>query len=268
MHARTLAVGAILATALSSATALASADAATTKHSTTARAGSYHVTAEVNKTEPMADDRVKIKATVTPAAPGARVSLQLRYADQNTWKTVDHARLDSRGKVTFKDKVTSVRTRTYRVLKPADAKRGAGHAKTSEVVVYGWRNLTSIQPVSTPGFLALGVNMNGVSYPDSLTTYSLPTPPSPPTHTAEYNLNRDCKAFRGVAGLDDRSSASGTAQVQLSTDGAGRYTGAFALTQSAAVAFDLTGVFRLTVSATVANGGIAALGTPQVLCSF
>jgi hypothetical protein len=53
----------------------------------------------------------------------------------------------------------------------------------------------------------------------------------------------------------------------MSTDGTVRYTGVFALTQAAPVAFDVTNVFRLTVSATL-TGGTAAVGTPQVLCSF
>ena len=85
----------------------------------------------------------------------------------------------------------------------------------------------------------------------------------------EYNLNRACKSFRGTAGLDD-SSPSG----RLGRGHAARrrrhckYAGSFALTQSAPVAFDVTKVFRLTIGAATTNGGIGAVGTPQVLCSF
>jgi hypothetical protein len=47
-----------------------------------------------------------------------------------------------------------------------------------------------------------------------------------------------------------------------------KYAGSFALTQSEAVTTDLTNVFRITINAAVANGGIAAVASPRVLCSF
>jgi hypothetical protein len=266
MHRKTFALGVILATALSSATALASADAATSHHTTrAARAGSYVVDARVNKTEPLVDSKVKIKASVSPAAPHAAVTLQVKYQDQKRWKTIDHGRLSGASKVTFKDKVGSVRTRLYRVVKPGDAKHGAGSGTAQRVTVFGWRDLTSINPVQNVGFAPQdSLNINGVAYPKSLVTW---TTGSQPFHV-DYNLNHDCKQFSGTFGLDDRSPAAGTAAMTLAADGNQRFAGAFGLTQGQKVGADLTNVFRITISATTANGGLGAVGSAQVLCSF
>jgi hypothetical protein len=267
MHRTTIAAGLVLAATLS-ATALASADAAPSHHaSTAARGGAFKVTATVNKSEPTEGSKVKIKGSVKPAAPGTKVTLQLRYADQKKWKNVASDKLSGQSRFKFKDKVSSVRERKYRVVKTASAGHAAGHSKSLKVTVFGWRDLTSLNPATSNGFgeYATGVKMNGVAYPDSLRSYT-PYPPGS-GNSIDYNLDRDCKTFRGVAGLDDTSPATGTATIQISTDGTPRYSGSFALTQSAPVTFDVTKVFRLTVSATVSNGN-AAVGTPQVLCSF
>jgi hypothetical protein len=266
MHRTTIAAGVALAAALS-ATALASADAAPGHHATAARAGTFTVSASVNKAEPLQGSKVKIKGSVKPAAPGAKVTLQLRYADQKKWKTVATDTLSGKSKFTFKDKVSSVRERKYRVVKAGNQNRGAGHSKSLKVTVFGWRDLTSLSPATLSGFgeYENGVKMNGVAYPNSLRSYT-PYPPGSP-NSIDYNLNRACKTFRGVAGLDDSSPASGSTTIQMSTDGTLRYTGSFALTQSAPVTFDVTKVFRITVSATPTNGN-AAVGTPQVLCSY
>jgi hypothetical protein len=266
---RNLVAGTLLATALSSATVLASADAATSNRDGAQRAAhSYQVVAKVNKTEPMVNDKVKIKATVKPAAPGASVTLQVKYDDQKQWKTVDHGKLNGKGKVTFKDKVTSPRVRKYRIVKPADSKAGTGSGETEKVFVYGWRDLTSISAATGSNITTSdSLTMNGVAYPRSFVSYAGDPPPGN-TGSLEFNLNRECKAFRGTVGADDRTPTSGTATIQLSTDGAQRYSGSFALTQSAAVAFDITKVFRLSIATATTGGGVAAVGTPQVLCSF
>jgi NPCBM/NEW2 domain len=264
---RKLAAGIVLA-ALSSATALVSADAATSNPAPQqAKAGTYRVTASVSKTEPLLNSNVRINATVRPAAPGAAVTLQVNYEGRKGWKTIDHGRLNGAGKVTFQDKVASVRERRYRVVKPAGSGRGAGQGTTPKVTVFGWRDLTSIPPATASGMTKVdNVNFNGVAFPNSLRSY--PTYPPGNGNTIDYNLNRDCKKFRGRAGLDDSSPISGTALVQMATDGTSRYSGSFALTQSAPVAFSVTNVFRLRIAAATTNFGLAAVGTPQVLCSF
>jgi hypothetical protein len=266
MHHRTIAAAVALAVTSLGATVLASADAAPSHHAA-ARGGSFTVTASVNKSEPLQGDKIKIKGSVRPAAPGARVTLRLRYENKKKWKTVATGTLSARSRFKFKDKVTTVRPRKYRVVKPAGPNRAGGHSPSLQVTVFGWRDLTSLNPVISSGFVEYekGVKMNGVAYPNSL-RYPVQYPGTP--NSIDYNLNRACKSFRGVVGLDDSSPATGSAWISLSTDGIPQYAGYFALTQTAPVSLDLTNVFRLTAQAVPDFGGLAAVGTPQVLCSF
>ena len=167
---RILAAGIVLAALSSSATALASADAATHHALPSAKARAFQVTATVNKTEPLLDSKIKIKATVKPAAPGAAVTLQVKYDGRKSWKTIGHKRLSAASRVTFKDKAGSVRSRVYRVVKPADSRHGAGSGKAPKVTVYGWRALTSIEAVSSMAMFEGGsVSINGTAYPNSIT---------------------------------------------------------------------------------------------------
>jgi hypothetical protein len=266
MHTKSIAAGAVLAVAITGTAALAPAGAAPSHHPTAHdRSGSYRVTAKVNKTEAILNSTVKIKGSVSPAAPGAPVTLQVKYEDRKSWKTIGHGHLNAAGKVSFKDKVGSVRKRLYRIVKPAGAGHGAGQGTAPRVTVFGWRDLTSINAVQNTGFSsASSLNINGVAYPSSLATVNYGAQP----FHVDYNLNRDCKQLQATFGLDDRSTASGTATLSLSTDGTQKYVGGFALTQSQKVTLNVTNVFRISLSAATASGGIGAVGSPKVLCSF
>src|SRR4051794_3636041 len=165
----------------------------------------------------------------------------------------------------FTDEVSTVRQRRYRVVKPAGSGRGAGEGTTPPVTVFGWRDLTSIPTVQNAGFSShSSLSINGTAYPDSLTTW----PSGGQLSHVDYNLNRDCKRLKATLGVDDRSSVAGTSTLSVRTDGTDRYVGSFGLTQAAPVATDLTDFFRITLSAVTGNGGLGAIGTPQVLCSF
>ena len=258
---RTVARIAILAVALSGSTALASADAATRDHAhRTAQASAHEVTIRVDKTEPVLNSKVEIKGSVSPAAPGAAVALHVRYQGRHHWKTIDSGRLNSASKYRFKDKVGSVRTRKYRVVMVAGANRSAGHSPAVKVTVFGWRNLTSLDPVIGQNLYESGkATINGVPYESSITGG---------TGRLDYNLVRDCKRLDAVYGLSDSSEAAGSTTLALTADGVLRHAGAYALTQAQHVVTDVTGVFRVTFSASATAGGVAAIGTPKVLCSF
>ena len=266
MHVRTLTAAAALALSLAGTAALAPAGAAPAAHPaphrTPHKAGVFTVTASVDETAPLVGDKVTIKGKVRPGVPGAQVNLQVKYDGRKGWKTIGHDRLNGAGKFRFEDKVGSVRERRYRVVKPAGGHRAAGQAKTEKVTVFGWRDLTSLAPATTSSMYELDAVINGVAYPRSLRATTAAS------SSVDYNLNRDCTAFRGTAGLDDSSPSTGSAVVAVTADGVQKYSGTFALAQSAPVTIDTTGVFRLTVSAAATNGGLGAVGTPQVLCSF
>ena len=63
----------------------------------------------------------------------------MRYADQKRWKNVATDTLSARSKFKFEDKVSSVRERKYRVVKPAGPDRRPGTASPCKVTVFGWR---------------------------------------------------------------------------------------------------------------------------------
>ena len=198
-----------------------------------------------------------------PAAPGSRITLQVRYQDQNQWKTVGSTTLSRASKYTFKDKISSVRERKYRVVKPAGPHRSAGHSDSIKVTVYGWRDLTQlVTPVKIVNFLPGPALINGVTYSNSLLGGSAPT------GSVDYNLNRGCKLLDARYGLTDASSSTATTTLSVVTDNASRWSGTFGLTQSQQVLTDVTGVFRLTFNAASTPGGYAAVATPRVLCSF
>jgi hypothetical protein len=263
MHRRTIAAGAVLAVALSSAAAF-TADAAPGRAGTHDKAGAYRVTATVNRTEPLVGTKVTIKGTVSPAAPGAKVILQVRYQGRKHWKVIGRATLTGAGTYRFKDEVTRVRTRTYRALKPAGAGHAAGRATTGKVTVFGWRPLTSLAPVQASGLREVpSVDIAGTTYPDSIVSYVFEA-----GMRIDYELDRDCKVLDTTFGLSDLSSSPGRAIIDLFADNVSAFSGGFALTGSQAVVADVTGVLRITIVASVANGGIAAVASPRVLCSF
>lgn len=230
---------------------------------------SFTVTATVNHNEPIVGHNIKIKGTVTPAAPGATVKLQLRYTGHDKWKNVDTATLTQASKFKFKDKVTTVRERTYRVVKPAGAHRAAGHSLGAKVTVYGWRDLTTLKPATLQGMGEVNKTViNDVTYNNSVIAYEGYQQPTYDKYFIEYNLARHCKAFRATVGLADTSPSASSAQVILLTDGTTMYDGTFRLTESAQVYFDVTGAFRITITAVPTADGIAAVGHPQVLCNY
>jgi hypothetical protein len=259
---RILASGIVLAV-LGSATVLASADAAPHHARPSARAGTFTVTASVNKTEPLVGSRVRIKGSVKPAAPGARVSLQVRYQDKKQWRTVGSTTLSAASRYKFTEKVTSVRERKYRVVKAAGPHRGAGHSPSVKVTVFEWLALIALNPVTGQNLAEAGtIRINGTAYPSSIAGAGTVN------GSIAYNINRDCTQLDAVYGLSDSSPTVGSAKITLSADGVPKHIGGYALAQAQRVVTDDTGVFRIEFLTAPQGGGIPAIGTPKVLCSF
>ena len=262
MHTKKLLPGLVLALALTGASTLAPADAASDHHTRPAKAGSFQVTASVRSDEVVKGEQVKIKGSVTPAAPGARVSLLVRYADQKQWKTIGHATIRSNGTFSVKDEAGSVRARKYRVVKPAGQGRGAGRSHPMKVTVFGWRTLDSLQPLGGNTIAEGGsATINGQTYASSL---------KGPLNAGriEYNLNRDCLQLDAVYGIDDSSQLGASAVLSVFGDGVQKHSAAYGLTQAQQLTVDLSDVFRLAVTSTQTGGAVPAVGTPKVLCSF
>lgn len=230
----------------------------------------YVVTATANRTTAEQDDRVVIKGTVKKGDRGDRVVLEIKYDDAG-WKKTDLTdKLDKKGRFKLVDEISSTRSRSYRVLKPASSRIKAGRSKAIAVAVYSWRELTTLKPVRSVGTTERSeLKMNGVTYENSVSgSYGN-------QGGTDYNLDRKCTRLETRVGLADTSASTATGTAYLRTDGVQRYTGTFGLTQSSPVAVPLTNVFRLTFDWTSSNtagtpedqsGADVALGSPRILC--
>jgi hypothetical protein len=233
----------------------------------------YQVTATVSDAEPLQGDKIKIRGSVTPFAQGAKVVLQKRYGTSGKWKKADTDTLNNRGGFKFTEKVNSVRFRQYRVIKKADGTTKSGRSEKLAVTVFGWRQLTSLSPVTANGTGETGsVTINATTYEQSVVGNNTGN-----SGSIAYNVNRACKRFEGQVGLSDSSAITATGDIKLSGDTTSLYQGSFGLTQSAPVVLDLTNVFRITVDWTSSNtegtpenqsGAVIAIGSPRLLCSF
>lgn len=233
----------------------------------------FKVTATVSNDEPEQGTKIKIKGTVKPLRPGAKVRIEKRYDEDDKWKLAGKAVINKKGKFKFTDEVDSVRHRLYRVVKSAGDNRTKGKSKNLDVTVYGWRYLTSLSPVAATGTgETSSLKINGNAYEQSVQGNAYGNAGS-----IAYNIDRKCKRFEGRVGLSDTSEITATGTITLKADATSFYTNSFSLTQSASVARDVTNVFRLTVDWTSSNtegteldqsGAVIAVGSPRLLCSF
>jgi hypothetical protein len=227
------------------------------------------VTAKANKTEVVQGGKVVITGRVKPAAAGEKVRLQVRYA--GAWKATDlQDKVDKQGRFRLVDKVTSKQDREYRVLARADRKHRAGLSDALPVVVWSWRDLSSLAPVRREATdEAYQVAVNGTTHRSAIVATG------GNAGGTDYNVSRKCRQLETQVGLADYSKTGTTGTVSLKADGVSRYTGSFGLAQSATVVLPLRDVFRISFDWTSVNpagtpadqsGAYPALGSPQVLC--
>lgn len=236
----------------------------------------FAVTIKASTTELVLGDKITFKGKVTPAgkANGLVATLQKRIVGTKKWKPQDTDTINKRGKYHLSDKPTSVQARQYRVVVPAVGKLGKGHSKKVLVTVYRWQDLASVKLRDSSYFRAnIDAEIDTVSYSRSLVgqTYG---------HTGfiDYNLARQCIELKARYGLGDDSDENATALIDVTTDGASRYSRTFALTESTAKTLSLRGAFRLRFAFTTTNpdapdpdyqnGAQAVIASPRVLCSF
>ena len=79
----------------------------------------FKVSAKVSDNEPEQGETIKIRGEVKPARPGQNVRVQVRYGTTGKWVTKSKVRLNKKSKYVFKDEVTTVQFRQYRVVKSA-----------------------------------------------------------------------------------------------------------------------------------------------------
>jgi hypothetical protein len=255
----------IISLTAAAALALSPLALATTSHAAPAKAGAYTVTAKINKTVAIGKETtLKVRGRVTPKAAGQQVVLQQRVGNKKTWKATGTAKIKTDGTYLLKDDPSTPGSRAYRVLKPASDGIGKGFSTTLDVEVYAWGKLTSRTGVSQ------NVISTGVTVGTEYFSRSLATQVSGTAASVEYTLGRKCLELRATYALTDQSPSGSGGAISVSGDGA--VLAAHPLSIGTIVAdesLDLTNVFRLkfdlTTSATPA--GIAAVATPEVLCT-
>jgi hypothetical protein len=253
-------------TALAATVALAAGSLALTAPTQAAPARAYKVTAKANLDVAVAkEDTVKVRGRVTPKAAGEKVVLQQRVGNKKTWKVTANAKIKRNGTYVLKDKPSTPGAREYRVLKPGSRGIEKGFSKPVEVQVYRWEKLIN-RPAGpsvnlTPAYVYIGAE----GYASSLATTTSGTPSS-----IEYTLGRKCTELRATYALTDGSATGSSGAVTVTADGA--VLAAHPLAVGTIVAdevLDVTDVFRLKLdlSTTATPAAVAAVATPEVLCT-
>ncbi len=255
-------------TAWAAAAALAASTLALTTptYAAPAKAGAWTVTAKINKTVAIGKETtLKVRGRVTPKAAGQKVVLQQRVGKKKSWKATGTAKVKQNGTYVLKDAPSTSGPRQYRVLKPASNGRAKGLSAPISVEVYRWEKLGYRISGPQTNLAHSGAVIATEYYAASLTSNVSGTPAS-----VEYTLGRKCLQLRSSYALTDQSATGSSGAITVSADGAVLATHPLAVgTLVADEVLDLSDVFRLKfdLSTTATPAAVAAVATPEVLCT-
>lgn len=213
------------------------------------------------------------KVVVTGSVGGrkvTRVTLQQKRRGSR-WKSQATVKVRADGSYRLKDKTTTAVTREYRVVSATGPRTKSA---TVEVGVFAWRDMTDMSSRSNTGWgIYSPPTINGVSYGDAWVTYGGPEVPA--LASVDFNVNRECIAFRARIGLSDASDSAGRATISVVADDVAAYSKSFGLTESELVTVPLAHPFRVGFISTVENPGgtdpapraSAAVAQPELYCS-
>ena len=254
-------------TAFTAAAALAVAPLALATPATAApaKAGSYKVTAKVNKTVAIGKETtVKVKGKVTPKAAGQKVILQQRVGNKKSWKATGDAKVKRNGTYVLKDVPSTPGKRQYRVLKPASNGLGTGFSPTLDVEVYSWGRLTA-----RPAGPLQNVEFNGATIATDYYSASIVTVTPGTASSIEYTLGRKCLQLRATYALTDQSASGSSGAATVSADGTVLSSNALAVGTVVEQTVDIEDAFRvrLDLATSATPAGYAAVASPEVLCT-
>lgn len=253
-------------TALAATVALAAGSLALTAPTQAAPERAYQVTAKANLDVAVAkEDTVKVRGRVTPRAAGEKVVLQQRVGNKVKWTVTGNAKIRRNGTYVLKDKPSTPGAREYRVLKPGSRGITKGYSKPVSVQVYRWEKLINRASGPSVNLAPAHVVIGTEDYPQSLATTTSGTPSS-----IEYTLGRKCTDLRATYALTDSSATGSSGAVTVTADGVVLASHSLAVgTIVADEVLDVTDVFRLKLdlSTTATPAAVAAVGTPEVLCT-
>jgi len=253
-------------TAIAATVALAASSLALTAPTQAAPARAYKVTAKVSTDVAVAkEDVIKVRGRVMPKAAGQKVFLQQRVGNKKKWVRTGNAKVKRNGTYVLKDKPTAPGAREYRVFKPAGKGIKKGYSKPVQVQVYRWEKLINRASGPSVNLEPAGVLIGAEYYGQSLATTTSGTPSS-----IEYTLGRKCTDLRATYALTDSSASGSSGAATVTADGAVLAVHPLAVgTVVADEVLDVTDVFRLKLdlSTTATPAAVAAVATPEVLCT-
>jgi hypothetical protein len=218
---------------------------------------------------------VRVVARIPAAATAKRVTLE-RLAlpiyegiGRPSWEAVESVSVRRRSRVTFR---STAQQRDFEKLRVRVQYKGIDRVRSSKPVkikVWSWVPLREVQSYyATTGTVFGESAIAGRSYP----TWGAAYWSSAPSWESRHTPGRNCKAFRGKAGVTDLSADSSTANIQLFADEQLVWTSP-TLPPGMALPFEVTlsSPYRIALLAsntsTAGTRAFPAIGEPELLCS-
>ena len=238
-----------------------------------AAARPYTVTATVSSNEPVIGQTVSITGSVSPNAAGEFVYLQKRYSQSGAWITEQRSKVWPIGKYKLTDRPSSLRTRWYRVYKPASRGHAADHSGVMKVTVYQWFYLAQLDMVDEERFDDGTSDIGGRHF-----AYSVMNDVDfwwDHTPWGEWNLGYKCKTLSAAVGIDDSSATGYEVGFVAYRDGAETDFGVKGLGPASVITLGLRSRLRLRLEDQYVAGptgsgsghGFGVWGNARVLCS-
>ncbi len=174
-------------------------------------------------TELVEGDRLKLTATIANPRKAKRVTLERwnvpLYYGTPSWQTVKSVKVRNRKRVTFKYVATALNSERFRAVVTYKSAKPA-RSKTIGVKVWRWIPLSDYRPYYDTNHLIFSdVTINGRRYKG----YGPPSYSRARSWEARFTPGRNCRAFRGVAGLADISGDGSSGSVTITADDAVTY---------------------------------------------
>ena len=204
----------------------------------------YRVSMKISTTRAVAnEDTVTLTGTVSPAAPGTKVKVQVRYDGQTTWRKAGSAKVEKNSTYRFSFTPTTRQDRAYRVVKPGDDHAKADTSRERTLQAIGWVWLSSLTPSRTQDVATITtMPINGEGYGHTLYTGVDTT-----TGFVEYTLGRHAYKLQATYGLSDRTETGGRGTIAVTTDGVPSFSQTFDLGQSVLQTTNVTDVYRIRI---------------------
>ena len=231
---------ALLAVVAAGVVPLASASAGPSRSATT-----YRVTMKISTTRAVAnEDTVTLTGTVSPAAPGTKVKVQVRYEGQTAWRKAGSAKVRKNSTYAFSFTPTTRQDRTYRVVKPGDDHATGGHEQGTEAP--GHRMGVAEQPDPEP-HAGRRRHQHDADQRRELRAHACTRVSTPPRASSSTRWAATPTRSRPPTGSRTGRRPADGAPIAVTTDGVPSFSQTFDLGQSVLQTTNVTDVYRIRI---------------------